>query len=51
MTKGSESSKAVVGFDYQGKMTGTVEMTMIKEDKIWKIDSLSSPSFDKVNLS
>ena len=51
VTKGSESSKAVVGFDYQGKMTGTVEMTMIKEDKIWKIDSLSSPSFDKVNLS
>ena len=45
--KGSENSKAIVGFNYQDKMIGTIELTMIKEDKIWKIDSLAMPNFDK----
>ena len=48
--KGSETSKAVVGFNYQDKMVGTIEMTMIKEDKIWKIDGLAMPKFDKFAL-
>ena len=48
--KGSESSKAVVGFDYQNSMTGTIELTMIKEQKIWKIDSLAMPKFHKFSL-
>ena len=38
--KGSETSKAVVGFDYHDMMVGTIEMNMIKEDGIWKIDGL-----------
>ena len=49
--KGSESSKAIVGFDYQGKMVGTIELKMIKEGKIWKIDGLSRPKFDKFAVS
>ena len=49
--KGSESSKAVIGFNYQDSMVGTIELTMIKEDKIWKIDSLATPKFDKFELS
>ena len=49
--KGSESSKAVVGFNYQDKMAGTIELTMIKEEKTWKIDSLALPTFDKFALS
>ncbi len=48
--KGSETSKAIVGFNYQDEMTGTIEMTMIKEDSIWKIDSLAMPKFDKITL-
>ena len=48
--KGSESSRAIVAFDYEDKIVGTVELTMIKEDKIWKIDSLSKPKFDKISL-
>ena len=31
-------------------MVGTIEMTMIKEDKIWKIDGLAMPKFDKFAL-
>ena len=48
--KGSETSKAIVGFNYQDEMTGTIEMKMIKEDSIWKIDSLAMPKFDKITL-
>ena len=48
--KGSETSKAIVGFNYADKMVGTVEMAMIREDKIWKIDNLNMPKFDKLAL-
>lgn len=48
--KGAETSKAIVGFNYEGKMVGTIEMKMIKEDKIWKIDDLNMPKFDKFTL-
>lgn len=48
--KGKETSKAIVGFNYKDSMTGTMEMKMIKEEKVWKIDDLSMPSFDKFTL-
>ena len=50
--KGAETSKAIVGFSYADKMemAGTVELTMIKEDSIWKIDNLGMPQFDKFVL-
>lgn len=48
--KGSDSSKAIVGFNYQDKMVGTVELTMIKEENVWKIDSLAMPKFEKAAL-
>ena len=50
MMKGSENSKAIVKFDYQDKMVGTIDMNMIREDKIWKIDGLEIPKFDKFTL-
>ena len=48
--KGNETSKAVVGFDYHDLMVGTIELNMIKEDSIWKIDGLGVPKFDKISL-
>jgi hypothetical protein len=48
--KGKETSKAVVGFDYHDLMVGSIELNMIKEDSIWKIDGLSAPKFEKINL-
>ena len=48
--KGSETSKAIICFDYQDKMTGSIEVSMIKEGDIWKIDSLAMPKFDKFTL-
>ena len=50
MMKGSENSKAIVKFDYQDKMVGTIDMNMIREEKIWKIDGLETPKFDKFTL-
>ena len=49
--KGSQTSKVVLGFDYEDQIVGTIELTMIKEDKRWLIDSLSKPEFSKFSLS
>ena len=51
--KGDKTSKAVLGFNYDDNlvaMAGTIELTMIKEDDIWKIDRLAMPKFDKFNM-
>ena len=48
--KGTETAKAVIGFNYQDMMVGTVELTMIKEEKTWKIDSLALPVIEKFTL-
>ncbi len=48
--KGTENARAVVGFNHEDKIVGTIELTMIKEDKVWKIDSLAKPKFDKLTL-
>ena len=50
MIKGKETAKAIVRFDYQDQMTGTVELKMIREKKIWKIDGLGLPKFEKLAL-
>ena len=49
--KGSERSKGIVGFKYKDNLEGTIDLEMIREDKVWKIDRLASPHFDKVSLS
>lgn len=49
--KGSEKSKGTVRFKYKDNLEGTIDLEMIREDKVWKIDRLASPHFDKVSLS
>ena len=49
--KGSDSAKGVLGFTYEDKVDGTVEVTLIREDKEWRIDALKSPKFNKFELS
>ena len=43
-------SKAIIGFEYQDIMAGTIELTMIKENDIWKIDRLGIPKFEKLKV-
>ena len=54
--KGTESAKGIVGFQYiteQDDIEGTIELTMIKEDREWRIDGVEMPTFDRfeANLS
>ena len=51
--KGSESAKGIVGFEFENGedvVKGTVELTLIKEDKEWRIDGVEMPKFEKVIL-
>lgn len=48
--KESEAATAIVGFDYEDRVVGTIRLKMIKEDKTWKIDSLAKPKFDKLSF-
>ena len=49
--KGSETAKGIVGFKYEDILEGTVGLSMIKEDKEWKIDNLDMPEFSKISLT
>ena len=49
--KSSESARCVLDFYYKDSVSGTIEIKMIKEEKEWRIDSLSNPHFDKFELS
>ena len=50
--KGSESARAVMRFSISSgsdEIEGTIQLTMIKEDKEWKIDGVDMPKFDCQN--
>ena len=49
--KGSESAKGIVRFKYGDSMEGTVELSMIKEDREWKIDKVEMPDFERFNVT
>ena len=52
--KGSESAKAVLGFAIRSgtdEIEGTIQLTMIKEDKEWKIDGVDMPKFGMFSIS
>lgn len=48
--KGKNRTDVVIGFNYNEKIIGTIEITMIKDGLEWKIDRLSFPCFDKFSL-
>ena len=48
--KGKNRADVVIGFDYNGGIIGTIEITMVKENGDWKIDGLSLPHFDTISL-
>lgn len=49
ITKGSETAKGIIEFRYEDKMEGTLELSLVKEEKEWKIDNVDMPKFDKFN--
>ena len=51
--KGSASAKAVLGFAIRSgsdEIEGTLQLTMIKEEKEWRIDGLDIPQFTKFSV-
>lgn len=51
--KGSESAKAVLGFSIGNgadKTEGTLQLTLIKEEKEWRIDGVEAPKFSKLTV-
>ncbi len=52
--KGSESAKAILGFSIASgtdEIEGTLQLTLIKEDKEWRIDGVDMPKFTKFTVS
>ena len=47
LLKGSSSAKAIVAFEHKDGTKGTIELTMIKENKEWKIDDMDMPKLEK----
>ena len=51
--KGSESAKAVLGFAINNgadEIAGTFQLTLIREEKEWRIDGVDMPQFTKFTV-
>ena len=52
--KGSESAKAVLGFAINNgadEIAGTFQLTLIREEKEWRIDGVDMPQFTKFTVA
>ena len=45
--KSKTNAQVILDFQYSEQIEGTVEISMIKQDKEWKIDGIEMPQFDK----
>ena len=48
--KGGNSAEVVLSFNYEDKLVGTIEISMIRQDRTWKINALELPKFEKINF-
>lgn len=47
--KSKGNASVILSFNYDDKLVGTIELSMIREDGEWKINGLEFPEFDKIN--
>ncbi|MGN8945251.1 hypothetical protein ACTNEF_09140 [Bariatricus sp. HCP28S3_E4] len=47
--KSSDKATVILSFNYDERLIGTIEGSMIKENGSWKIDGLKFPKFDEIN--
>lgn len=45
--KGENNTRVILDFEYNEDVEGSVEISMIKQEKEWKIDGFEMPQFDK----
>ncbi len=48
--KSNENAAVVLSFNYEDKLIGSIEISMIREDGDWKIDTIKFPIFSEINL-
>lgn len=48
---GKNSAVAVVRFDYEDTVSGTVKLNMVRQDRVWLISGIELPHFDKLVLT
>ena len=47
--KSKENASVILSFNYEDKLVGTIELSMLREEGEWKIDRLEFSEFDKIN--
>lgn len=47
--KSKENAAVILSFNYEDKLIGTIEISMIREEGEWKVDSIEFPEFTEVN--
>ena len=47
--KSKENAAVILSFNYEDKLIGTIEISMIRDEEKWKIDSIEFPEFTEVN--
>lgn len=47
--KSNENAAVILSFNYEDKLIGTIEISMIKESGDWKIDGIEFPEFREIN--
>lgn len=47
--KSKDNASVILSFNYDDKLIGTIELSMVRDDGEWKIDGLEFPEFDKIN--
>ena len=46
--KSKGNASVTLSFNYEDKLVGTIELSMVREDGEWKIDGLEFPKFDEI---
>lgn len=47
---GNKKADVVLGFNYNEKMIGTIEIKMIQDNGEWKVSGFDMPRFTEINL-
>ena len=47
---GKTNADVLMGFDYNGKIVGSIKINLIKERREWKIDGIGTPRFERLSL-
>ena len=47
--KSKENVSVILSFNYEDKLVGTMELSMLKEGGEWKISGVDFPEFEKIN--